>query len=507
MELRYYQDNGIIQCANEFAGGLKSIVYQLSTGGGKTVIFCEITNRYITKNIDKAVVIVVHRRELLIQTRLKLFEEYEISATEIVAGMKNIPKNKVYICMVESLHKRIKGLPEVGLLILDECHIAVHNKIIDKLNPPLMIGFSATPISSNKKEPLNKRYQNIVVGPSISTLIKEGHLCQNLTYAPKESVDRTNLLMKGDDFDELEMAKEFSKPKFVINTVDAYRKWCMGTKTIVFNVNIDHSKLVEQEFKRNGFNVRHLASDCSDEERVATLRWFKETKDAIICNVGILTTGFDEPTVESIIVNKSTNSLSLWIQMTGRGGRPSPFKSMFTIIDMGGNAVTHGDWCDERDWKFIFEHPTKKSKNSVSPCKMCPQCEAIVHAAAIRCKYCNFIFPSKKESVEELLNDYVLLTKNIDVQKVIDDHSNKKQYYTFFSIVREHARIFRRTKKELNNEVFEFILENCMLDCKKWCHLNDKRFNKFHQTMCRQELQTVLRYEYRVLQEGNQPQA
>lgn len=512
MKLRYYQTNGIRDCANDFAKGTTSLIYQLPTGGGKTVIFTEISHRFIERN-NTSVVIVVHRNELLLQTRKKLFDQYNIIACEIKAGMKEIPSARVYVCMVESLNRRANKIKNIGLLILDECHIAVHNKIIDKLNAPLVIGCSATPISSNKKEPLKKRYQNLIKGPQISELIDNKYLAQNITYAPRTGVNRNSLKTKGDDFDEVEMAQEFSKPRFVINTVDAYKKWALGTKTIVFNVNIAHSKCVLEEFLRQGFNARHLDSNCSEDERIEILEWLKNTPDAILCNVGILTTGFDEPTIETVIINKATNSLALWLQMTGRGSRiidemlaaklGVPEKYIFKIIDMGSNAITHGDWCDDRDWLDIFENPTKKSKNSVAPSKNCPICEAILHASQMKCKYCNFVFPPKEVSTEELLHEYVVLTKNIDVQKLIEENDKKKQYFTFFNIIREHSRAFRQTKKELNNDTFEFILHSCYGDCKKWCNINDKKFNQWHRQLCLTELQNTLKYEYRILQENN----
>lgn len=515
MTLRYYQGNGITECSQEFQKGYTSVCRQLPTGGGKTVEFTEITYRFVQKNTT-SVVIVVHRAELLRQTRKKLFEEHDIIACEIKAGMKEIPDARVYVCMVESLNKRIGKLKNIGLLLLDECHIAVHNKIIDKLKPPFILGFSATPISSNKKEPCKKRYQTIVVGPPIKELIDGGYLCQNLTYAPKTGVDRSTLVTKGDDFDEIQMGQEFSKPKFVINTVHAYNKWCKGKKTVVFNVNIAHSKLVHEEFLKNGINSRHLDSNCTEDERLDTLEWLKKTPDAVLCNVGILTTGFDEPTIEAIIVNKATNSLALWLQMTGRGSRPIdlhfiekyqiqyPYdltiKSYFTIVDMGQNAITHGDWSDERDWKDIFENPVKKAKNSVAPCKNCPQCEAIIHASALQCKYCNFIFPPKIMRAEELLSEYILMTKNIDVEKIIEESDKKKQYYAFYKIIREHAYLFRKTKHVINKEFYELVLDACYTDCKRWCNLNNKKFNTFHKNLCDVELQKELKYEYRILQ-------
>ncbi|MBC7866229.1 MAG: DEAD/DEAH box helicase family protein [Gloeobacteraceae cyanobacterium ES-bin-316] len=507
--LRYYQEDGTRECAEAFRDGHTQICRQLPTGGGKTVEFCHITNSYINKNQD-SVLIVVDRIELLNQTKYKLYNEYNIIAFEIVSGVKYIPPSRVYIAMVESLSKRITQLLPPGLILLDECHMANFNKIIDRINKKLLIGFTATPISSNKKEPLNKRYTKLIQGPQISELISNKFLSQNITWAPRTGVDRSNLAMVGDDFDEVLMAKEYSNPKFVINTYDAYNRWSKGDKTIIYNVNISHSRLVYEEFLRHGLNVRQLDSTCSEEERLEILKWFKSNPDAILCNVGILTKGYDEPTVETIIVNKATNSLALWLQMTGRGGRiidielaeelNTFIKYSFKILDLGQNAITHGDWSDDRDWLSIFENPPKKSKNGVSPCKLCPSCEAILHASVMECKFCNFVFPPREVMIEELMSEYVVLTKNIDVEKIIESGNNNKQYFTFFKVIREHVYLFNKTKRKVTPEIFEFILKEINEDCKKWCHLNNKKFNKFHQNLCFMELQKTLRYEHRVLQ-------
>ena len=84
---------------------------------------------------------------------------------------------------------------------------------------------------------------------------------------------------------------------------------------------------------------------------------FKKTKGAILTSVSILTTGFDEPTVQSVILNRATNSLTLYHQMIGRGARRLPQKKRFTVIDLGNNTDRFGEWDAPMDWKYIFDHP------------------------------------------------------------------------------------------------------------------------------------------------------
>ena len=87
------------------------------------------------------------------------------------------------------------------------------------------------------------------------------------------------------------------------------------------------------------------------------MQWFSETSDAILTSVSILTTGFDEPTVETIILNRATRSLTLYFQMIGRGSRVLPDKDEFTVIDLGNNAARFGMWDAPVDWKEIFHFP------------------------------------------------------------------------------------------------------------------------------------------------------
>jgi len=93
------------------------------------------------------------------------------------------------------------------------------------------------------------------------------------------------------------------------------------------------------------------------EERQEILLWFKKTPDAILTSVSILTTGFDEPTVETVILNRATRSLTLYFQMIGRGSRVLKNKKKFNVIDLGNNTLRFGAWNDPIDWNDIFYFP------------------------------------------------------------------------------------------------------------------------------------------------------
>ncbi len=521
IELYDYQDDDLLNIARSFAAGTWRHLHQLATGGGKTVEFSAITGRWVKKQ-NTSVLICVHRVELLNQTRKTLFDLYGITAFEVVAGVKYIPQSDVYIGMVESVMRRIAKLKDknIRLLIIDECHIASFNKLQAHFPLPCRIlGVTATPKSSVKKFPVKMFYDTISTSVPIKELIKRGKLAQNITWSPKEIVDRKELAMKGDDFDDQIMAQAFKKPKYIKNTVDAYEKWGKDTKTMIYNVNVAHSKEVTQAFVDRGYNCRHVDGEMSPSERKEIFKWFVENEDAILCNVGIATVGYDEPTILTIIVNKATQSMPLWLQMCGRGGRiiDEPFikkkqalypyqleiKNTFVIIDMGGNGVAHGDWSQDRDWKEIFNNPPKPgSSDGVAPVKSCVRCEALIPANTKICPHCGYQYANKDIPPEVALSEFVIITKAINIEDIMREHANKKEYYPFFAIGKRLAKEALKSTTTMSEEYANFILQTYFDLGKKWIDKrnelrNERRpFNKWHKAKAEQVLFTELEKNY-----------
>ncbi|MBC7509885.1 MAG: DEAD/DEAH box helicase family protein, partial [Ferruginibacter sp.] len=500
MVLREYQEKLCLHIAQKLAQGKRKIVAQLATGGGKTISFAAISNRYTLKS-GKSILILVHRKELLQQTRRTLYNAFKINCQIIIAGMKHVPPAPVYVGMVESVSRRIDRINNVGMVIIDECHIANFNKIHEHFPDAYFIGFTATPQAASKEKPLNLYYDDIVCGIDIPELIGMGSLCPNQTFAAKDAVNRSALKMKGGEFDTGLMGIEFSKQQHVNNTVTIYKEKAESTKAIVFNSTIDHSLKVTDAFINAGYDCRHFDGETESKERSEVLAWFESTPGAILCNVGIATTGFDEPTIETVIVNRSTMSMPLWLQMTGRGSRPTDLKIQFTIIDMGGNAITHGDWCDSRDWENIFFNPPKKGKEGVAPVKNCPKCDSIVAASTMVCKFCGHLFPPPVPKIEEELAEFIMVTKNMDVLQMIEQNRHRKEYYSFFQIAQTLAAEIRFTVPQMNQERFEYALLTYYEKAKIWCAntTGEKRrtFNQWHKDLAKKTLIEQLQKHYK----------
>ena len=488
MKLREYQESLAKNLAIKLSQGKRKIIAQLATGGGKTICFSSIAKRFTEKS-GKAVLILVHRKELLQQTRRTLYKAYHLDCQLIIAGMKHIPTAPVYVGMVESVNRRIDRLKNIGLVVIDECHIANFNKIHEHFADAFFIGFTATPLAASREKPLKQFYEDITCGIDIPELIQMGSLCPNQTFAARDAVDRSNLKMKGGEFDSGLMGIEFSKQQHVNNTVSIYQQKAEGTKTIIFNSTVDHSIKVTDAFLAANYPARHFDGMTESKERAEVLQWFEQTPGAILCNVGIATTGFDEPSIETVIVNRSTMSMPLWLQMTGRGSRPTDYKRMFTIIDMGGNAITHGDWCDKRDWERIFFDPPKKGKEGVAPSKNCPQCDSIVPASAHVCKFCDYVFPPPKPKIEEELGEFILFTKNMDVLKMIEyaKENGHKEYASLFAIINASAQELKYTRTKITDERFIFTLQLIYDKARIWCENSPtekkKRLDEWHKNL------------------------
>ncbi|KOP36948.1 ATP-dependent helicase [Flavobacterium sp. WLB] len=337
------------------------LLYQLPTGGGKTVIFSEIVRRYLSNN-DKKVVVLTHRIELCKQTS-KMLKGFGVSNKIINSKVKELPDQNDYSCfvaMVETLKNRINDeklhLDNIGLVIIDEAHYNSFRKLLNSFKNAFILGVTATPLSSNIKLPMHQSYDELIVGDTIGSLIDKGFLARATTYSYDVGLTSLKVGINGDytvkSSDDL-----YTNSLMQEKLLHAYTERSLGKKTLIFNNGIHTSLYVYDTFREAGYDIRHLDNTSSSEERKDILAWFKKTPDAILTSVGILTTGFDEPTVETIILNRATKSLTLYFQMIGRGSRKLPGKDEFTVIDLGNNAARFGLWSEPVNWQHIFKSP------------------------------------------------------------------------------------------------------------------------------------------------------
>ena len=338
-----------------------NILYQLPTGGGKTVVFSEIARQYILKT-GKKVIVLTHRIELSGQTS-KMLQGFGVSNKIINSDVKELYDQDNYMCfvaMVETLNNRLQEekvkINNVGLVIIDEAHYNSFRKLFGYFEQSTILGVTATPLSSNIKLPMKDHYKHLIIGESIKSLIERRFLAKANLYNYDVSLRTLKIGING-DYTVKSSDEFYSNQSMLGKLVSAYNELAKGTKTLIFNNGINTSLYVYETFKKAGYNVRHLDNKNTATERRDILDWFANTPDAILTSVSILTTGFDEPSVQSIILNRATRSLTLYFQMIGRGSRVTERKDDFNVIDLGNNIARFGPWDAPIDWQEIFHFP------------------------------------------------------------------------------------------------------------------------------------------------------
>ncbi|KAA1246883.1 DEAD/DEAH box helicase [Aquimarina sp. RZ0] len=336
------------------------LLYQLPTGGGKTVIFSEIVRQYL-KHHQKKVLVMTHRIELCKQTS-KMLTGFGVDnkVVDSKARLDDQHKYSCFVAMVETLNNRLNenqlDISDIGLVIIDEAHYNSFTKLFKFFEKSFVLGVTATPLSSNIKLPMKDNYDELIVGESITSLIENEFLARAEVYAYNMGLTSLEVGSNG-DYTVKSSEDLYTNSTMLGQLLQAYEKHSKGKKTLIFNNGINTSLHVYDTFRSAGYPIAHLDNTATKKQRKQILAWFKETPNAILTSVSILTTGFDEPTIDTIILNRATKSLTLYYQMIGRGSRILNNKSIFKVIDLGNNHHRFGPWGADLDWQKIFGSP------------------------------------------------------------------------------------------------------------------------------------------------------
>jgi len=409
-DLRDYQLTVVGSILASFRRGNKRVVMCLSTGGGKTRIFTYMVKRHIEKG--GRVLVITDRKELLSQAGGS-FHSFGIKPEMITAGSSPDLTLSCHVAMIETLSRRAEDyatfIASRSMVILDECHRSAFDKIFPYFGKDtFVIGATATPYRTGKQPSLDLFYTDIIQVIDTPELIKKGFLSDAETYGLP--IDLTGIKKVAGDYDPKAMANRYEERKVYEGVIENYNRICPNTKTLAFAANIESCKSLCDKMLQSGLNARHLDSNMTDYERKEILDWFKTVKDGILCSVGILTTGFDQPDVQTIILYRATTSLPLFLQMVGRGSRTTETKSKFTILDFGNNIKTHDFWEANRTW--TLHKVEKKKKQDVAPVKSCIKCNAMLPVRSSSCKYCGHVFvKSPKQQRDDEIARLIMLPK------------------------------------------------------------------------------------------------
>lgn len=409
-----YQEQYIEQIKQSFKRGNKRVVLCSATGSGKTVMFSFMTKEAFARN--KKILILTDRKELFSQSSGSLVR-MGLHATEIKPNSKHKLEGNFFVAMAQTIQRRISKQEYLDLflgldlIIIDEAHKSAFDFIFKYISErTYVIGATATPHREGKQESLELFYNDIIQVVDTPDLILKGKLSNCKTYGVK--VDLSGVKTKGGDYDEKSMADKFSKIQLYHGVYENYMRICANKKAIIFAPNITSSIELVKDWSAKGLEIKHV--DCYMNDREEVVEWFKKSKNGIISNYGILTTGFDVPDIEVVILYRATKSLPLFLQMVGRGSRIVEGKDGFILLDFGNNVKRHNYWEFPRQWSL----KKKEKKEGVAPIKECPDCAFLMPARIMECPECGHEFePSQKEKEEKQIAELVLMA-GVEIDKI-----------------------------------------------------------------------------------------
>lgn len=392
--LRPYQENAIEEIKYRFLCGDKRVCLVAPTGAGKTTIAAELIKRTIAKG--KRVLFMAHRTELIEQcaSRLDLFG---VPLGIIKSGTKRSnPKAPVQVASVQTLIRR--QLPEANIIIIDECHRVMGNTYLEILSSypeARVIGLTATPIRLDGKG-ITDVFQSLVEASTVGDLISDGVLVKPKVFGPS-APDLSDIKMTAGDFNQKQLAEVMDNKSITGDIVKTYVDKSIGRRAVCFATSVSHSLNIVDEFKRAGISAEHLDGETPAEQRAMILQRLADGAIDVVSNVNVLTEGWDCPNVEVVILARPTASLSMYLQMVGRGVRSAPDKRGAIVLDHAGNTIRHGFSSQDRDWSKLWKGTEKEKVKRDAAAKSCSACFCIVPAGVMVCPECGYEFKAEKK--------------------------------------------------------------------------------------------------------------
>lgn len=359
MQLRPYQET-LVSSVQDYLwkDNQDSIMMQLGTGGGKSVCVGKIIKDLVDSG--GRAMILAHRVEIIKQLHNTL-TRLGIHSGVIAPGYPKMSRLPVQVGSVQTYSRRDDL--HCDLLSFDEAHHAQASsylKIRERHSNAKYLGITATPYRLNGKG-FDDIFKDIRCGPSTIQLEQSGYLSPAEVYI--NPLDINSLRQVGTvagDYDENMLAEFMDSKNITADIVDAYKNHALFKRAIVFAVSVNHSKHIAEEFNKEGIKAVHL--DANSKDREIILRNFENGNIKVLCNVGIATEGTDIPGIECVIMARPTKSLSLCLQMIGRGSRVIAGKLSYILLDCANNVLEHGLPNEEHDWRSHFFGLHKKHK-------------------------------------------------------------------------------------------------------------------------------------------------
>ena len=397
----------------------------IPTAGGKTPIMATICRDAVVR-WNGRVLILAHVKELLEQTADKLRAVCpEVDFGIYSAGLKRRDTNNpIIIAGIQSVYRRACELDAFDLVMVDEAHLipldgdGMYRQFLADakiVNPNLrVIGFTATPFRLKNGSICTPGgfLNHICYEVGVRELIHDGYLCPLVTKAGRSKADTDELHVRGGEFVADEVESLMDQESLVQAACAEIAQYTTDRNAcLIFASGVQHGMhIVDTLHRYHNISCGFVSGDTPSAQRDETLKQFTSGRLKYLCNVNVLTTGFDAPHIDCVALVRPTMSPGLYYQMVGRGFRLHPSKENCLVLDFGNNVLRHGP-VDQ------IKITQRESGAGTAPAKECPECQAVIAAGFSTCPQCGYVFPppdrqkhDAKASEEGILSGQVTTT-------------------------------------------------------------------------------------------------
>ncbi len=428
IELRDFQQDIVDELRRGLMAGHLRQMLAMPTGSGKTVVASHIIHRAARNG----------HRSMFIVDRIELVEQAarHLEAIGLRVGVmqgentSRRPDDEVIVASVQTVRSR--GAPPAGFVVIDEAHILhkAHIELMQAWDRVPFIGLSATPLRPD----LGKHFTNLVRGPTVAWLTEQGFLVPVRAFCPaaaKLQAVLAEVAIRRGEFVERDLERALNSKELVGDIITTWQEKAEGRPTLVFAVNIPHSKSIIDDFLAEGVSAAHLDAYTPKDARKEIIAGFRAGDILVLSSVNVLGIGFDVPDAACGILARPTLSEALHMQQQGRLIRPAEGKTDAIILDHAGNTIRFG-----LPHHFAVpdlgqgEHATASAKRKQARLVTCGSCDAVIEPDQRVCPSCGIDRPTRTSEV--LYRDGQLVAYGVDAVEEPHTPQAKRRWYRAF---------------------------------------------------------------------------
>lgn len=432
---RWYQAKGIEAIFNYFKfGGKGHPLVVAPTGSGKSHILAGFVKEAHRRYPDESILVITHVQEIIEQDYNILCKYMPEELVGVYSSGLHRREVKQYtVASIQTIYKLHRLFQHVKLIIVDEAHLIPakgqgrYLSFLANMPQAKVVGLTATPyrLGSGMLTDEPHLFDKIVYTVDIQKLVNDGYLSKISCKATDYSIDVSNVPVVAGDYNKKQLSQEVDRDRITRQIVQELTRYKQARKSwLIFAIDIKHCEHITKCLTEAGITAATVHSKL-DIDRGILLTMFKQQYFQALVSVETLTTGFDAPNIDLIVLMRPTQSPVLHVQMIGRGMRVFEGKKDCLVLDFAGNLAQLGPIDNVQITK-----PKKGDKkgNSEGFTRVCPTCKEILHISKKVCPVCQYEFPVKTALSLTPDNDAEVLSAALK-PKVVHVVSAKYQRY------------------------------------------------------------------------------